>query len=240
MSPVAPPTLRIARQLLRGGLSSLACSDEVGRGALCGPVTVAMVLITETTKTAPQGVRDSKLLTPEARRRLVPRIQRWAPSYGVGHASPGEIDEFGIIAALRLAGHRAMAQLSAPPDTVLLDGNHDYLTVPEQPAMFGPPVIVDRVPPVVTMIKADMRCAAVAAASILAKTARDEIMVGLADQHPEYGWADNKGYAAPEHIAALAALGPTPHHRVSWRLPGRDELPADADPDLADVALLDL
>ena len=221
MSPLPPPSLRIERRLLRGGLTTLACSDEVGRGALCGPVTVGMVLVTETTRTAPQGVRDSKLLTPEARRRLVPRIQRWAPAYGVGHASPQEIDEHGIIAALRLAGHRALAQLGPAPDTVLLDGNHDYLSLPDQESLFGPaPAAVDVVPPVVTMIKADLRCAAVAAASILAKTARDDIMLGLAVEHPEYGWTENKGYAAPAHIAALAAHGPTPHHRVSWRLPG--------------------
>ncbi|WP_308291320.1 ribonuclease HII [Mumia sp. zg.B21] len=220
MSSAAPPSLRIERRMLRGGLTSLACSDEVGRGALCGPVTVAMVVVTESTKTAPQGVRDSKLLTAEARRRLVPRIKRWAPSHGVGHATPNEIDEFGIIAALRLAGHRALAQLDVAPDSVLLDGNHDYLTPPEQTSLYGPPQVVEQVPPVVTMIKADMRCAAVAAASVLAKTARDAIMVALAEEHPEYGWADNKGYAAPEHIAALASLGPTPHHRVSWRLPG--------------------
>ncbi len=217
--------------MLRGGLASLACSDEVGRGALCGPVTVGTVLVTEATRTAPQGVRDSKLLTPEARRRLVPKIRRWATSYGVGHASPAEIDEFGIIAALRLAGHRAIAQLATVPDSVLLDGNHDYLTTPEQDALFGPPTVLERVPPVVTMIKADLRCAAVAAASILAKTARDEIMTDLAEQHPEYGWALNKGYAAPEHVAALAEHGPTPHHRMSWRLPGTyspwGELPAD-------------
>lgn len=219
MSAAAAPSLRIERRMLRAGLASLACVDEVGRGALCGPVTVSMVLITEATRSAPQGVRDSKLLTSEARRRLAPRIRRWAPSYGVGHASPGEIDQFGIIAALRLAGHRALAQLSVMPDSVLLDGNHDYLSPPE-PALLGPPPVIDRVPPVVTMIKADLRCAAVAAASILAKTARDDLMVALAADHPQYGWADNKGYAAPEHIAALAALGPTPHHRVSWRLPG--------------------
>ncbi len=231
MSPLPAPSLRIERRLLRGGLTTLACSDEVGRGALCGPVTVGMVLVTEATRTAPQGVRDSKLLTPEARRRLVPRIKRWAPSWGVGHASPQEIDEFGIIAALRLAGHRALAQLG-PVDTVLLDGNHDYLTTPAQESLFGPaPSAVDHVPPVVTMIKADLRCAAVAAASILAKTARDEIMVGLALDHPEYCWSDNKGYAAPEHIAALAEHGPTPHHRVSWRLPGVGGEPTDAVPE---------
>lgn len=216
--------------MLRDGLTSLACSDEVGRGALCGPVTVAMVLVTGSTPTAPQGVRDSKLLSPETRQRLAPRIRRWAPAHGVGHASPAEIDEFGIIAALRLAGHRALAQLRDEPDRVLLDGNHDYLSVPEQATLFGPGPVLHRVPPVVTMIKADMRCAAVAAASILAKTARDEIMVALSEQHPQYGWADNKGYSAPEHIAALSELGPTPHHRVSWRLPGCGGLPGAPEP----------
>lgn len=220
----AAPTLRVERRLLRDGVVTLACIDEVGRGALCGPVTVGVVLIDGSTKTAPQGVRDSKLLTPEARLRLVPKIQRWAKAYAVGHAGPDEIDEVGIIAALRLAGHRALAQLVAhpdavAPDSVLLDGNHDYLTPPDELALFASDAEV-AIPPVVTMVKADLRCAAVAAASILAKTARDEIMIGLADQHPSYGWADNKGYAAPEHIAALAELGPTPLHRRSWRLPG--------------------
>ena len=216
------PSLRVERSLLRGGYASLACSDEVGRGALCGPVTVGMVLITPETRTAPQGVRDSKLLTPEARQRLVPRIQRWAPAYGVGHASSAEIDEYGVIAALRLAGHRALATLASEPGAVLLDGNHDYLTPPEQFSMLEPADLLETIPPVVTMIKADMRCAAVAAASILAKTARDAIMIGLADEFPAYGWADNKGYSAPEHIAALSEHGPTPYHRVSWSLPGID------------------
>jgi len=217
-----PPSLRVERTLLRSGYASLACSDEVGRGALCGPVTVGMVLITAETRTAPQGVRDSKLLSPEARRRLVPKIQRWAAAYGVGHASSAEIDEFGVIAALRLAGHRALVLLAGEPGAVLLDGNHDYLSPPEQLSMLEPVSPLEKVPPVVTMIKADLRCAAVAAASVLAKTARDEIMIGLAGEHPEYGWADNKGYSAPEHIAALAEFGPTPYHRVSWSLPGID------------------
>lgn len=214
------PSLRIERRLLREGRTALACTDEVGRGALCGPVTIGMVLVTEQTPTAPQGVRDSKLLTPAAREALAPRIRRWAPVHGVGHASPDEIDQYGIIAAMRLAGHRALAQLSVRPDAVLLDGNHDYLSVPEQSALFGPPDLSDDVPPVITMIKADLRCAAVAAASILAKTARDALLVDLAKEHPQYGWELNKGYSAPEHIAALAQHGPTVHHRRSWSLPG--------------------
>lgn len=205
--------------MLREGLVSIAGVDEVGRGALCGPVTVAVVQIDESTRSAPQGVRDSKLLSADVRRRLAPKIRRWAP-YGIGHASPGEIDQYGIIVALRLAGHRAIAALPELPSRVLLDGNHDYLTAPEQDMLLGPPDLLDDLPPVVTMIKADLRCAAVAAASILAKTERDSIMERLHEEHPEFGWAANKGYAAPDHLAALSALGPTPYHRVSWRLPG--------------------
>ncbi|WP_245644667.1 ribonuclease HII [Nocardioides jensenii] len=220
MSASHRPTLRLERSLLREGRTYLAAADEVGRGALCGPVTIGMVVISETTRTAPQGVRDSKLLSAQVRERLVPKIQRWALAYSVGHASPDEIDEFGIIAALRIAGHRALDGLSVAPDLVLLDGNHDYLTPPLQPGLFGdaPPAVV--VPPVVTAIKADLRCAAVAAASILAKTARDAMMVELGDLHPAYCWQDNKGYSAPDHLEALARLGPTAHHRRSWNLPG--------------------
>jgi ribonuclease HII len=211
------------RELLRGGVTHLACADEVGRGALSGPATVGIVVITAETKTAPQGVRDSKLLTPEARTRLAPKVRRWAVSHSVGHASPDEIDEFGIIAALRLAGHRALAGLTVVPDLVLLDGNHDYLSHPAQDALFGRPDDLSLVvPPVVTAIKADMRCAAVAAASILAKTSRDALMVDLAKSHPGYGWHENKGYASPEHIEALRILGPSTVHRRSWSLPGID------------------
>lgn len=221
------PSLRVERRLLREGRTALACSDEVGRGALSGPVTVAMVVVTEATRTAPRGVRDSKLLSPQVRQQLVPFIKRWAPAHGVGHATPAEIDEHGIIAAMRLAGHRALAQLSVRPDAVLLDGNHDYLSLPDQEALFAPAGLSADVPPVLTMIKADLTCAAVAAASVLAKTERDDLMVQLATEHPEYGWDVNKGYAAPEHIAALAAHGPTLHHRRSWRLPGCDTAPVD-------------
>jgi ribonuclease HII len=229
------PSLRFERTLLRGGVRHLAACDEVGRGALSGPVTIGVVVISESTRTAPQGVRDSKLLTPEARQRLVPRIQRWAACWAVGHATPAEIDEHGIIAALRLAGHRALGQLAIVPDQVLLDGNHDYLTPPAAPAepleapLFDLPAAVRTpvpqssyvdVPPVLTRIKADMTCAAVAAASILAKTARDALMVELDAEFPEYCWGENKGYSAPAHIEALGRLGPCVHHRRSWSLPG--------------------
>lgn len=219
--PGSRPTLRLERTLLRDGARLLACADEVGRGALCGPVTIGMVVITEQTRTAPQGVRDSKLLSPAAREALAPRVRRWATAYAVGHATAQEIDDHGIVAGLRLAGHRALAGLGVRPDLVLLDGNHDYLSVPEQMGLFGGPTdLLDDVPPVVTCVKGDMRCAGVAAASILAKTERDAIMMELARDHPHYGWDDNKGYSAPEHVAALREHGPSAVHRRSWSLPG--------------------
>lgn len=213
--------------MLRGGVKYLGACDEVGRGALCGPVTIGVVVVSLETRTAPQGVRDSKLLTPEARTALAPRIRRWALASAVGHASAEEIDAVGIMAAMRLAGRRALAALDVRPDALLLDGNHDYLSPPVQEGLFGEPEdlgvsdgLAGEVPPVTTMIKADLKCAAVAAASILAKTERDALMVAMHDAHPQYGWAENKGYSAPAHVAALAEHGPSPLHRRSWSLPG--------------------
>jgi ribonuclease HII len=217
--PSATVSLRVERDMLASGTRLLCSVDEVGRGALSGPVTVGMVLIDATVRRSLPGVRDSKLLTPRARLALVPRIQRWAVGYAVGHASAAEIDQVGIIAALRLAGRRALAQLPEQPDAVLLDGNHDWLSSPSQGALFdglddGP------VPPAVTTrVKADLTCASVAAASVLAKTTRDAIMIELSHEHPDYRWHENKGYASDDHMAALRRCGPTPFHRVSWRLP---------------------
>ncbi len=214
------PSLRVERELQRAGYRVLAGMDEVGRGALAGPVSVGVCVVDETCRSAPSGVRDSKLLTPAARQAMVPRVRRWATSSAVGHASAAEIDEIGIMAALRLAGTRALAALDVVPDLVLLDGNHDWLTAPEEVGLFAELGAGPATPPVRTMIKADMRCSSVAAASVLAKVERDAIMTGLAPEHPAYGWADNKGYSAASHLEALAAHGPSPHHRRSWRLPG--------------------
>ena len=223
----------------------LAGMDEVGRGALAGPVTVGVVIIDESCGTAPQGVKDSKLLVPHARTAMVPRIERWAVAHGVGHASAAEIDDIGIIAALRVAGVRALAEAGIRPDLVILDGNHDWLTAPQDVGLFA---FADDVPaatpPVSTMIKADLKCSSVAAASVLAKVRRDAIMAGLGEQHPAYGWGENKGYAAPGNLDALRRLGPCELHRRSWRLPGvmNDDgvvaadaaVPTDA-PDVNDV-----
>jgi ribonuclease HII len=195
--------------------------DEVGRGALAGPVTVGVVVIDDGCRTAPQGVRDSKLLQPAVRERLVPRIRRWALAHSVGHASAAEIDRVGIIAALRLAGRRALSSVGVRPDLVILDGNHDWLTGPEEVGLLafdGEGLQVT--PPVTTMIKADLKCSSVASASVLAKVARDRLMIDLSADYEVYRWMENKGYAAPEHLEALRAVGPSPWHRTSWRLPG--------------------
>ncbi len=239
--PPAPkrPSLRIERSLQREGYRVLAGMDEVGRGALAGPVSVGVVLIDETCRSAPAGVADSKLLPPPRRASLVAPVRRWALAWAVGHAGPEEIDEIGIMAALRLAGCRALEQIRVAsglgPDLILLDGNHDWLTDPLRVGLFGgapgagPDGVLDCAavstsnaaqPPVRTLIKADRSCSSVAAASILAKVERDELMIELAGDHPAYRWELNKGYAAPEHLAALAEHGPCVLHRRSWQLPG--------------------
>lgn len=217
MSPKTP-TLRIERALQREGHAVLAGMDEVGRGALAGPVSVGVVVIDERTRTVPKGVRDSKLLSQQARERMVPKVQRWAMAYAVGHASAAEIDEVGIMACLRRAGTRALAQLTVVPDLIILDGNHNWLADPAQQGLLGlldeetPPL-----PPVKTMIKADMRCSSVAAASVLAKVERDQMLAAMAEDYPHYGWAGNKGYSAKDHLDALDIHGPCVQHRRSWR-----------------------
>ncbi len=225
------PNLRLEKELLRGGTARLAAMDEVGRGALAGPVTVGVVVVTASIGRVPPGLADSKLLTPAAREALVRPIRRWVTEYAVGHASPAEIDTIGIMAALRLAGRRALGSLSGPVDAVLLDGNHNYLSEPavlaaacDDPLLFDVlPVAIGPVEPTVHVrIKADLTCAAVAGASVLAKTERDHLLVQMHPTHPVYGFAVNKGYGTPEHVAALREYGPSPVHRRSWRLPGEE------------------
>jgi ribonuclease HII len=223
------PTLRVERALQRAGHRLLAGMDEVGRGALAGPVSVGVVVIDDVCRSAPVGVKDSKLLSHQMRERMVPKIQRWATAYAVGHASPDEIDRYGIMVALRFAGTRALAALPVIPDLVILDGNYDWLTDPERVGLLGLLADGDDFAPsvpVMTMVKADMFCSSVAAASVLAKVERDAMMVALAAEVPHYAWELNKGYSAPEHFAALESRGPSVHHRRSWHLPGVAQ-PAD-------------
>ena len=231
MSPAgaAPsaPTLRVEHSLLRAGHALVAGVDEVGRGALAGPVTVGVLVVDAGTPAAPRGLRDSKLLTPAAREALVPRLRAWAVAWAVGHAEPHEVDAAGVTAALRLAGRRALAQLPVAPSLVLLDGSHDWLSDPPaaEPTLLdlpGAPGAADLpcpAPPVTTRVKADLTCAAVAGASVLAKTERDALMAQRHAEHPHYGWDANKGYGAPGHLAAIAEHGRCAQHRRSWRLP---------------------
>lgn len=230
MTPAAVPTLRTERALLRGGVSALLCVDEVGRGSLAGPVTVGVTVIDLSVRSAPTGLRDSKLLTPRARMALAPRLRRWPVACAVGHAAADEIDAVGIISALRVAAARAIAQLGVHLEDALLDGSHNWLTPPDPAdALFPDPrheqaaALADMslLPRRVTLkVRADLGCAGVAAASVIAKCERDDLMVELSSRHPEYGWALNKGYSAPEHIEALRQHGPTLLHRLSWQLPG--------------------
>lgn len=229
-SRTTAPSLRVERALQRAGYPVLAGMDEVGRGALAGPVTVGVVCIDETCRSAPTGVRDSKLLTPARREALVRPVRRWALAWGVGHASPAEIDDVGIMGALRLAGRRALAATGIVPDLVILDGNHDWLSDPAELGLLGLLDDARPVPPVQTKIKADMSCSSVAAASVLAKVERDGLMVGHASAYPAYQWEINKGYAAPGHRAALLAHGPCELHRRSWNLTCRESVSGPSDP----------
>jgi ribonuclease HII len=222
---VGRPTLGRERQLLAAGARVVVGVDEVGRGALAGPVAVGAVAVTAATVIrAPVGIRDSKDLSPVARGRLAGLIRTWCAAGSVGMASAAEIDAWGLTVALRCAALRALSGLEGLPgiDVVLLDGTHDYLG--SDPAIPGMPDALDTVGGLVlgrieTEAKADAKRTSVAAASILAKTARDSLMVQLAVEESRYGWERNKGYAAPEHRAALRRWGPTAEHRVSWRLP---------------------
>ena len=213
--------------MFRAGVRRLASVDEVGRGAPAGPVSCGVVVIDESVGRVPAGLRDSKLLPASAREALVGILERWAAAWAVGHASAAEVDELGLTSALRLAGMRAFAQLGEPVDAVLLDGSFDWLSAPAQSSLLlSKEPALALMPPVTTKVKADLACASVAAASVLAKVARDALMVELAASYPGYGWESNKGYGSAEHLRAIRALGLTPQHRKSWRLPGGDEDPA--------------
>lgn len=182
--------------------------DEVGRGALAGPVLVGAVAVdVETTPILP-GLRDSKLLSPKRRAALVPDIERWCQGFALGEASNCEVDEFGIVAALQLAAHRALVALNRSATLVILDGTSNWLGehLPAHTLIH-------------TEARADQRFASVAAASVLAKVARDTMMTDLHPNAPDYAWVKNKGYGSVHHMEALRRLGPSDWHRRSWNLP---------------------
>lgn len=208
--PPADPTLEIEALLHGGGARFVIGCDEVGRGAIAGPVAVGLCVVDLDVGAMPLGLRDSKLLSEKRREELAPLAASWARFSAVGLATAGEVDEIGIIAALGLAGKRALVSLfeagAAIRDAViLLDGSHDWLT----PALRSPL-------PLRTRIKADRDCASVAAASVVAKVHRDRLMIAAHDGLPGYGWASNKGYGSADHFAAIAELGATDFHRRTW------------------------
>lgn len=204
----------------------IGAADEVGRGALAGPITVGFTVIDIDAVLDFPELRDSKLLSAHRREELAPQVKDWAVGYGVGHASAQEIDELGVTAALRLAGSRAVALCAVQPDAVLLDGSYDWLSAPEQDLfdlLEGDREPVGLEVPVTTIIKGDMTCQAIAAASILAKVERDGIMAELALEFPHFGWDVNKGYATASHRAAIVDQGPCEFHRQSWNLTSTTE-----------------
>ena len=215
------PTLDFENNLFSRGAKLIAGMDEVGRGCLAGPVSVGVAVISSENINPPENLADSKLLTHEQREELLPLVKTWVKDFAVGHASNNEIDEIGLTRALRRAGRRALVQLVTKPDHLILDGKHNWL-MPEKETqnMFEQefddgPLSVDL--KIITQIKADLTCASVAAASIVAKTTRDQMMSELSKEFPNYFWAENKGYAAPEHLEAIKSFGATKYHRVSWK-----------------------
>ena len=180
------------------GLHLICGVDEAGRGPLAGPVCAAAVILPEHLQIP--GLTDSKKLTDKKRRELFPIIQEQAIAYGIGLASESEIDEINILQATFLAMGRALEQLSVRPALALIDGNRE--------TDFGLPVK--------TVVKGDSLSANIAAASILAKVTRDNLMMELAQQYPEYGFEIHKGYGTKAHYEALRTYGPCPIHRKTF------------------------
>lgn len=206
MTRVEDPTDQVEQELFATGARRVAGIDEVGRGAWAGPVSVGIAVVDrEALERLPKGVRDSKMLSPKRRAELFPMIAEALCEYSVGHASPQECDALGMTAAQRLATNRAIASLSKGFDAVVLDGTVNFTDVATARLIAG----------------ADRRVFAVASASILAKVTRDRLMSDFHAQFPDYGFARNKGYPAPEHTGALDRLGLTSIHRKSWSFASR-------------------
>lgn len=196
------------------GLIEAGC-DEAGRGCLAGSVYAAAVIL-------PDGyenplLNDSKQLTEKRRYELRDIIQRDAVAWAVGIVTPEEIDRINILNASILAMHRALDQLTVRPEAIIVDGNRFK---PYHPAVDGSPVNI----PHTTIVKGDGKYLAIAAASILAKTYRDDYMNRLAEEYPQYDWRKNKGYPTKKHREAIRQYGTTPYHRMSYNLLGDGQL----------------
>lgn len=196
------PTLDLERALWVNGALWIAGIDEAGRGALAGPVAAAAVILPQIRNFTLElkGVRDSKKMTPAQRESWNRTIRESAVTYGVGLASAQEIDELGILPATKLAAKRAIDALSVIPDHLLID----HFQMP------------DLNTPQTSIPKGDAISLSIAAASVLAKTTRDAILCELDNVYPGYGFADHKGYGTAIHREAIANLGPTPAHRMTF------------------------
>jgi ribonuclease HII len=181
-------------------LTEAGC-DEAGRGCLAGPVFAAAVILPANFEHA--LLNDSKQLTEAQRYQLRPEIERQALAFAVASVSPAEIDDINILNASFLAMHRAVDQLNIKPEFLIIDGNRfkAYPSVPHQ-----------------CIVKGDGKYFTIAAASVLAKTYRDDYMMQLAEQFPEYHWQSNKGYPSIKHRTSILTHGFTPHHRRSFRV----------------------
>ena len=217
MSSKTSPTTDFERELIAAGSRFVIGVDEVGRGAIAGPVAVGVALVDSQNTdfdAMPHGLRDSKLLSEKQRVGLIEPIRDWVAGSAVGFASPQEIDSKGIVTSLALAASRALTKLleteglrsliASDGATVLLDGSHNWL----QEHAGGLKVVV--------RTKADRDCAVVAAASVVAKVERDDLMIALAAEHPAFGLDGHKGYASSSHIEALREFGPSEVHRKTW------------------------
>lgn len=192
-------------RLLDAGVVAVAGVDEVGRGALAGPVTAGACVFPR--DTVIEGLDDSKKLTPAARAAVSERIRAHARALAVAHASPEEIDALGIARATALAMRRAVDALDVPVAHVLVDG-----------------LPVDCGIASTAIVRGDSSVRAIAAAAVVAKVTRDALMAELAETYPGYGLAANKGYGSSDHLAALAVLGPSPIHRRSFAPCGQGQL----------------
>lgn len=256
IAPGLRPTLDQERRLWKSGHEWVAGLDEVGRGAWAGPVSVGVATVRPGCRrtSMPRWLRDSKLLAEEQREAIFDDVAAWCADWAVGHASAEECDRWGMTAALRLAGYRALAALGQCPEALLIDGPYDLLRAPRRanpddrsvpperlPVGDGedawdlelgevpradqarldlavetvlPEVVMPRT--VVPLVDADARCAAVSAASVLAKVTRDRMMREEAEHFPAYLFERNKGYPSWAHKAALRGYGLSAIHRRSW------------------------
>ena len=180
------------------GYSVVCGVDEAGRGPLAGPVCAAAVILPPHLEIP--GLNDSKKLTDKRRRELMPVIKDQALAYGIAFATHEEIDRINILQATYLAMERALAQLNIKPDIALIDGN--------RAKDFGLPVK--------TVVHGDSLSASIAAASVLAKVTRDDLMLAMAEEYPQYGFEIHKGYGTKAHYEALTAHGPSPIHRMTF------------------------